>query len=613
MVRVLGFVVFIFLVSAGLAWLADRPGDMVLNWQGYEIRTSLMVAAVGIAAIVVAILVIWAVVRAIIRAPKSFESYLGRRRRDRGYKALSDGMIAVGAGDMAAARKAANETRTLLGAEPLPLLLSAQAAQLAGDSDTARTSFEALANEPATKVLGLHGLFVEARRQDQHDAARHFAEQAVAAAPKIGWAGVALFEYQSRAGEWLGAMRVLEANVRAGTVDKTEAKKQRAALLTARAMELEAGEPQEARAAALEAHRLDPSLVPAAAVASRLLSRASDYRRAARVIEATWKVQPHPELAEAYAIVRPGDSVRDRLKRMRRLADLRANHPEGSKALARAAIDAHDWQAARVALEGQAKATPSETVCLLMAEIEGRQNGDEGKVRMWLARAINAPSEAAWIADGQVFDRWAPVTPVSGTVGGFVWGNPPEPPPSRAAIEIEANYADEPPAVAEPETVPQIEAQPAAEVKEAASEPQTEPEPTATVEIKADAAPAVATPEPPPEVIEATPEANVVESDKPEASEAAAETGPEVLPEAEPEPEAEPQPRAKPEPQGEPEPETTTTKNAANGAGSDAGEKDAGDQTEPRVPPIPDDPGPLPDNDDTGAPRRRRFRFFSNS
>ena len=269
MLRVLVFIAFIFLVSAGLAWLADRPGDIALHWQGYEIRASLMVAALAIAAIFVVLAILWTVIRAILRAPGSFETYLGRRRRDRGYKALSDGMIAVGAGDVRSARKAAQESGTLLGAEPMPLLLTAQAAQLAGNGDEARTAFEALAAEPDTRLLGLHGLFIEARRQDEHQAARHFAEQVAEAAPKIGWAGAALFEYQSRDGDWLGAMRTLEANVRAGVIDKPAAQHKRAALLTARAMELEAGEPMEARAAALEAHRLDPSLVPAAVVGSR--------------------------------------------------------------------------------------------------------------------------------------------------------------------------------------------------------------------------------------------------------------------------------------------------------------------------------------------------------
>src|SRR6185503_2233882 len=177
-------------------------------------------------------------------------------------------------------------------------------------------------------------------------------------------AGTALFEYQAQAGDWQGALATLTANADAGAVDRERAKRLRAVLLTARAMELEAGEPDEARLTATEANRLAPDLVPAATTAARLLTRLGDTRRAARVLETAWKAAPHPEIAEAYAGVRAGDSVRDRPKRMRRLTELRANHPEGALALARAAIDARDWQAARNALGGPIRTNPSERVCL---------------------------------------------------------------------------------------------------------------------------------------------------------------------------------------------------------------------------------------------------------
>ena len=574
MLRVLVYIVIVFLVSAGLAWLADRPGDIILHWQGYEIRTSLMVAALAVAVIIVAIIILWTVIRAIVRAPRLFELYLGRRRRDRGYKALSDGMIAVGAGDLRAARKAADESRTLLGAEPLPLLLTAQTAQLAGDAPAARTAFESLAARPETRVLGLHGLFIEARRQGEHEAARHFAEEAAAAAPKIGWAGTALFEYQSRAGEWLGAMRALEANVRAGAVDKQTAQRERAALLTARAMELEAGEPQEARAAALEAHRLAPSLAPAAVTASRLLSRASDYRHAARVLETAWRAAPHPDIADAYAAVRPGDSVRDRLKRMRRLADLRANHPEGAMAVARAAIDAHDFDAARGALDGLVKAGPSEAVCLLMAEIEEREHGDEGKVRMWLARAINAPRDPVWMADGQVFPDWAPVSPVSGRVGVFEWTVPSEAPPSRVAMQIEADLAREEQMIAQADALPQIEARSAEEEVADPGAAVVEPEPAkpadvTTVEV---------------EPVAEAPAVPGKEAPKAPAVETVAE--PEQGPATPVRPEAAAAPLTRP--------------NGPDGAIDE----------EPPRPPSPDDPGPLSANDDGDEGRPRRFRLF---
>jgi HemY protein len=213
-------------------------------------------------------------------------------------------------------------------------------------------------------------------------------------------------------------------------------------------MELEAGEPDEARAFALEAHKLAPDLVPAALIASRLFVRAGDIRRASRILEATWKHAPHPDIADAYATVRSGDSAVDRLKRVRHLAALRANHVEGSLATARAAIDARDWRSARNALGGTLRANPTERVCLMMAEIEEGEHGDQGRVRAWLTRALNAQRDPAWVADGQTFDRWAPISPVTGRLDAFEWRVAGDRPARRAEIEV-----DEPMTAGEPEPI----------------------------------------------------------------------------------------------------------------------------------------------------------------
>lgn len=458
MIRLLAIVVIIFAAAAGFAWLAERPGGLVLDWQGYEIRTSIMVAAIAIALLIAAIAFLGALLRWIVSTPQSVGHFFGARRRDRGYQALTRGMIAVGAGDVRASRRAAQEAQSLLGKEPLVLLLSAQSAQIAGDGAAARTAFEALSADHDTRVLGLHGLFVEARRQGEHGAARHFAEEATKIQPKISWAGTALFEYQSRAGDWQAALKTLSANIDAHIIDKERARRYRAVLDTGRALELESGEPDEARALALEAHKLAPDLVPAATVAARLFARAGDYRRATRTLEATWKVAPHPEIADAYGAVRPGDSVRDRLKRMKRLAELRANHPEGSMAIARAAIDAHEWPEARSALGGMMRANPTERVCLLMAEIESGENGDQGRSRAWLTRALSAPRDPVWTADGQVFDRWLPVSPISGRLDAFEWKVVADRLPGRPVFEIDAEEpeAATPAAVAKPEPPAQM-------------------------------------------------------------------------------------------------------------------------------------------------------------
>ncbi len=455
MIRVLFFVVVVFLLAAGFVWLAERPGELLIDWQGYEIRTSVMVAVVGAAIAIALIAIVGALIRAVLRSPQAVGNFFGSRRRDRGYRALSRGMIAVGAGDMRAAQRAARESQSLLGkSEPLVLLLSAQAAQIAGDSGSARSAFTALTETAETRLLGLHGLFVEARRTGEHAAARHFAEEAVHISPKVSWAGTALFDYQCQAGDWQGALKTLAANADAGSIDRTKAQRLRAVLLTGQAMELEAGAPDEARGMAIEAQRLAPDLVPASVVAARLLTRANDPRRASRILETAWKATPHPDIAAAYGAVRPGDSVRDRLKRVRKLAEMRANHAEGAMAVARAAIDAHDWAAAREALGGMVRLQPSEGVCLLMAEIEEGEHGDQGRVRGWLARALSAPRDPAWIADGRIFAEWAPVSPVSGRIDAFEWKVPPERLPGPRQMEIEAwATASEPPPTVEVKAV----------------------------------------------------------------------------------------------------------------------------------------------------------------
>ena len=493
MIRVLTYIVVVFLAAAGFVWLADRPGELLIDWQGYEIRTSVMVAMVGAVLVIALIAIVGALIRAVFRTPQAVGHFFGTRRRDRGYRALSRGMIAVGAGDMRAAQRAARESQNLLGRqEPLALLLSAQAAQIAGDSRSARAAFTALTETAETRVLGLHGLFVEARRTGEHGAARHFAEEAMRISPKVAWAGTALFDYQCQAGEWQEALTTLAANAEAGTVERSRAERLRSVLLTARAMQMEAGEPDEARGLAIEAHKLAPNLVPASVIAARLLTRHGDFRRAARILETAWRELPHPDIAAAYATVRTGDSVRDRLKRVQKLAGLRANHAEGAMAVARAAIDAHDWAEARAALAGAVAAQPSEGVCLLMAEIEEGEHGDQGRVRAWLARALGAPRDPAWIADGRVFAEWAPISPVTGRVDAFEWKVPPDRLPSDRQMEIEAwaTAPEPPPAVEAKVAEPPADEPPAEEPAPVETRPAPAP-----VEAKpADAKPAEAKP-----------------------------------------------------------------------------------------------------------------------
>jgi HemY protein len=166
-----------------------------------------------------------------------------------------------------------------------------------------------------------------------------------------------------------------------------------------------------------------PTLVPAAALAGRLLGDAGDRRRAARIVEAAWRANPHPDLAEAYAHLQSGASARDRLARVESLAAKTPGSVEGALAVARAALDAQEFTVAREAL-APFVAAPTQRVAMLMAEIEEREHGDEGRAREWMTRAIRAKADPAWTADGSRSDRWMPVSPITGRLDAFQWKDP---------------------------------------------------------------------------------------------------------------------------------------------------------------------------------------------
>jgi HemY protein len=106
-------------------------------------------------------------------------------------------------------------------------------------------------------------------------------------------------------------------------------------------------------------------------------------------------------------------------------------------ALARAAMEARDWVRARETLNPLVRTRPSQGALLLMAEVEEGEHGDLGRAREWLSRAVHAPRDRAWVADGLVLQGWAPVSPVSGLIDAVEWKVPAEQLGGPVAIDID--------------------------------------------------------------------------------------------------------------------------------------------------------------------------------
>ena len=208
-------------------WFADNPGIVTLTWRGVEYQVSVMVAIGIVAAVAIVWSIVWGLLRFVLRIPSLMSLAARARRREKGLAAVSRGLIAVNTGDVRAAGKHAADANRLLANEPMAKLLTAQAAQLAGDRERAVAAYNAMLEHPDTHGLGLRGLHVEARRGGDHEAALQYAMRANAHAP-AAWAGQAVLDDRTRSGDWAGALATVDTNAGARLIDKPTAQRWRA-------------------------------------------------------------------------------------------------------------------------------------------------------------------------------------------------------------------------------------------------------------------------------------------------------------------------------------------------------------------------------------------------
>jgi HemY protein len=423
MYRITLFLLLIALAASGAAWVADQTGDVAVSWGGWRLHTSLPVFALALGVALALAVFAWNLLGGLWRLPERLRRKRRERRHARGRHAITHGLLAIGHGDSEAARMHADVARRHAADDPLALLLHAQSAQLEGNRQAAREAFQAMAERKDTRLLGLRGLFIEAQRADDPVAAVGIAQEALRLSPSSTWASHAVLGFRCAGGDWSGALTILDNNLAAGLIDKATYRRQRAVLLTARAQELEKVDRDLSRDSVMEAVKLAPTLVPAAVLAAKYQSEAHQIRRAMRIVEAAWLEQPHPDLADAYAHVRLGESARQRLVRAETLAAKAPGHLESALAVARAAVDASEFARAREAL-APFVAAPTQRVAMLMAEIERSEHGDSGRARTWALRAVRALHDPVWTADGYVSERWRPVSPVTGRLDAFRWQTP---------------------------------------------------------------------------------------------------------------------------------------------------------------------------------------------
>jgi HemY protein len=423
--RLLAFLLLTGLAVAGAVWLADRPGEVTIRWQGWRLDTTVPVLLAFLALLLVLVSLLGRLLRGLFGAPGRWLDgrRLGRQRQ--GYAALADGLAAAASGDRLRAGKLARKADRLLKDPAVTGLLTTEAARLAGDEGTLRERYAAMTGRKETAFLGHKGLAELALAAGDRAAAREEAGKAFLLQPGAEGLAALLIELHMEAGAWAEAEEALRVARRRNALPADQLARRRALILLGRADQaLAAGNEAQALDWAMDARDADPLFAPAVARAAGLLHRRGKTRKAASLLKAAFKAAPHPLLVRGWLALGEGEAPLERVKRAQELAQANPASPDGHLALAEAALAAQLWGQARTHLEKALEQRPTPAVFHLLARVERDERKDEAAAGRWLGRAgTESVPEPSWQcgACGHHAPDFAVCCPACGAAGRLEW------------------------------------------------------------------------------------------------------------------------------------------------------------------------------------------------
>ncbi|HIF77183.1 MAG TPA: heme biosynthesis protein HemY, partial [Sulfitobacter sp.] len=336
LIKIVLFVVLVAALAWGAGFLLESEGGIQLTVAGTEYTLGPLQSVIAVLLLMFAVWVLLKIV-ALLSAVWHFlngdetalSRYFDRNRERKGYEALSDGLMALASGEGQVAMAKAAKADRYLKRPALTNLLTAQAAELAGDRRKAERTYRKLVEDEKTRFVGVRGIMKQKLADGDTETALKLAEKAFALKPKHEETGDTLLKLQAEKHDWTGARGTLQAKYKNGHLPRDVHKRRDAVLALSEAREVIAeGNSIEAREAAIEANRLSPDLVPAAVMAARSYIAQDKPRYASKVLQKAWSVHPHPDLAAAFAEVQPDETPQQRIKRFRALTKSQPDHPE---------------------------------------------------------------------------------------------------------------------------------------------------------------------------------------------------------------------------------------------------------------------------------------------
>lgn len=431
MIKALWFFVKVGVFVGSAIWLLSQPGQMDLGFLNYDVKIKTGLFILILMGLLIIASILLRMINAIFSVPKIINDYREEGRQKSGYRALTRGLVAIAAGDVAKATQYSKQTQKLLKDQTgLPLLLEAQAARLRGEDTIAKRQFEALVKNPDTAFLGIRGLIRSAMDRNDKAGALEHALKAYKLYPNQKWILKMVYALETQNHHWEEMLKIGKKAEKIGAITNEKFISDQVAIHLMRHDYYQDKKDEDAALKELKsAYKLDKNFIPTITrYASYFISHKKN-NKAMKIVQDTWKVNPHPDLADIWNKLSPKigkDLNNKKIEWFEKLVALNPTSAEGYIAAARASIDMNLWGEAKAYLMAAEKIYPTAKLFHLRAMVEKNISHNEDGVEEILNKAKRALPDKRWtcVETGMIYEDWSAIAIPHESFNTIIWDVP---------------------------------------------------------------------------------------------------------------------------------------------------------------------------------------------
>lgn len=400
MIRAVLYAIFTALLVAFVIWISQNPGEVTVNWLGYQVNTS---ALLLVLALLLLILLVLFMVR-LLQLPLSFFSFLKNGRNNSKLKAQKKLMI-----EILSATTAKDEAK-------YPALEKRINSVFEDNSDLknmlllsvtkGEKRLEILNNftpDNETELATLKVRIDDALSANKKSEALQLYRKAFSSFPKIDWVAKDFVNLLAFFGEWTELLETLEIAYKKGAVTKAYFIKAKSTAL------LERGVQNNNCSDIFKASKIDENNLEAQIKAADCFFKEGRRKKAIALLSSAWKKFQNIIIYDALVNIVQDLPIQKKIAIIEKMVKKTEGNPTSLLALADAFANIRLYAQARAELDKYLLLYPSSArAARIMAKLEYDENPDSDATKKWRALADASPIQKMWTCEkcGNSFAEW---------------------------------------------------------------------------------------------------------------------------------------------------------------------------------------------------------------